>query len=98
MNKIAIYRSHFRPRIFQMLILGVRRWQLLAKVAMYLVKLPCFSRSCHLTCVKVVTKACGLAIFPPTLVARFYGNADNYHMCETSTWQSLMFLMASAVM
>ena len=81
-----------------MLILGVRRWQLLVKVAMDLMKMPCISRSCHLTCVKVATKACGLAIFPPTYVERFYDNAENYHMCETSTCQSMMFLMASLVM
>ena len=74
-----------------MLILGVRRWQLLAKVVMCLAKLPYFSRSCHLACAKIVIKARGLAIFPPTRVTHFYGNADNYHMYDTSTGQSLMF-------
>src|SRR4051812_33223925 len=81
-----------------MLILRVHRWQLLAKFSIYLVNLSCISRSCHLTCAKVATKSPGLAIFPRTCVARLNRNADNYHMCDMSTWQSLIFLMASLVM
>ena len=64
-----------------MATLGVHRWQLLAKVAMYLAKFHVLAEVVISHVLKVATKACGLAILPPTRVARFYGN---FIMCG---WQ-----------